>query len=158
GVAAFALLTVPVLAGLALKVQANQQQFGRTIADPYEGSVRPWMFVLPPPDNPVFSHLTSPFIQAHLGQLPNYEQAVYLGAVPVLLALVGVVLRRRMSVRARFAWPLLTVGALFCILLSLGPYLPLNPFKVGDWTNTGGVNHINNVTYYLFKLSSNFRF
>lgn len=155
---AFLVLAVPALLALTVQVSSNGGAFQRTLADLYQGSVRPWQFVLPPHDSPVFGGLTRTFIETHLGSLPNYEQAVYLGFIPVVLTIVAIVLRRRMLGSARYAWPLLVVGGLFCILLALGPYIPVNVFSVNAWVNTASVSHINNFPYYLFKISASFRY
>jgi hypothetical protein len=143
---------------LASHVSSNEQQYSRTFDDVYFSSPKIWQYLLPPHDNPLLGRFTRDAINRNLGLAPNYEQALYLGIVPVLLALVAIVLWRRPGARARYARPLLLVAAIVAALMSLGPFLPLNPLSVDAWRAPGAHGHIKNLTAYLYELSPSFRF
>jgi len=157
-IGAFLLVTVPLLAPLALKVGSEPETYERAGDDLFFSAVRPWQFFLPPHDNPIFGPMTRDFIQSHLGILPVYEQSTYLGFVPVVLAIAGLVLLRRASAAARFAaWPLL-VGGTVTALMTLGSYVPTQPFSVDNWMHLTPGERIKSISGYLFDVNGSFRY
>lgn len=157
-VAVFAAIALPLLLPLARRVASDQSTYARSLSDAYQASVRPWQYFLPPHDNPIFGRLTSGFVNANTGILPNYEQATYLGIVPVALGVVGLVFWRRLGSRARFALPVLIGSAVVAALMTLGPYLPLNIFSLDAWRDPLGGAHIKNLPYFLYELAPQFRY
>ena len=157
-IGAFALLTVPAVASIAFKVAADPGAYERASDDLYNNAVKPWMLVLPPHDNPIIGSISRDFINSHLGILPIYEQSVYLGLVPVLLALLGVIFAGRVGAAAAYARPLLVAGGLFTIVIMLGPALPRDPFSVDAWMAPGNVPHVTNFSKVMFDVSGAFRY
>jgi hypothetical protein len=160
GVAAgtFGLLIAPFVLPLMLKVGRDTETYSRSLEDLYLNAVKPWQYVLPPHDNPVLGDFTRDFIQTHTGILPVYEQSVYLGAVPAALAVLGLVGLRRARPQARYAAPILVVGALFMVLLSLGSALPINPFSIQAWMDPASVANLQNLSVPLFEVVPIFRY
>ncbi len=153
-------ILVPLLFTLISGVASDGAAYARSSFDLQINSVRPWQYVLPPHDNPIFDSLTANVIQTHTGVLPVYEQSVYLGIVPSLLALAGVVLvaRGRGRAAARFVVLPFLVAAAFMVVLSLGPRIPYEVTSIGDWlsptTNPSFPGPVN----LLFEVSANFRY
>jgi hypothetical protein len=156
--ATFLMITVPLLFNLISSVLRHPNQYTRLQSDLAINAVRPWMYILPPHDNPLFGPLTRDKIQSHLGILPVYEQSVYLGVVAVAFALVALALYRRASRTYRNAVLPLLAGAMFCGLLTLGPSIPLNVFSVSAWTTPSQHAHITGPNSLLFDLSQNYRY
>jgi hypothetical protein len=88
-------LTVSVLivAPFALRVVKTASSapatYSRGIDELNVWSARPWDYILPPPDNPVFGKLVSPFVLSHLHSSNVSEQTLYLGFVTMALAFTG---------------------------------------------------------------------
>jgi hypothetical protein len=160
GVAAgtFLLLTAPFVLDLMLKVGGDTETYSRSSTDLYLNAVKPWQYVLFPHDNPILGDLTRNFIQAHTGILPVYEQSLYIGIVPAVLAVAAMVGLGWARPQARQAVPILIVTALFMVVLSLGSALPKNPFSVGAWMDPGSVPHLENVSVPIFDLVPIFRY
>lgn len=156
--AVFAIVSVPLLLPLITKVLSNQGKYARQEADVAENAVRPWQYILPPHDNPVFGRYTSSVITRHTGIVPIYEQSVYLGVLPALLALGALVLWRRRDRRwSGIAAPLIA-GTLFCVALTLGPAIPVNVTSIGDWLSPGTNPQFPGPVKLLYALSPNFRY
>jgi hypothetical protein len=154
----FLAISVPLLFKLIDSVLSNPTKYARDANDLPFLAVHPWMYILPPHDNPIFGPFTRNAIQSHLGILPVYEQSVYLGAVAVAFSLVALVLfRKARAVYRSSAVPLL-VGAVFCGLLTLGPSIPLNVFSVSAWMAPSQHKHITGPDQLLFDISQDFRY
>jgi hypothetical protein len=156
--AAFAAISLPLLLPLIRRVASDESTYARSLSDAYQASVRPWQYFLPPHDNPIFGRFTSDFVNANTGILPNYEQATYLGIVPVALAIAGLVFWRRLGSRARFALPLLIGSAVVAALMTLGPYLPVNVLSIDAWRDPLSGPHVKNLPYFLYELAPQFRY
>lgn len=154
----FLVLAVPLLLNLINKVLSNQSTYARQEADLDYTAVRPWQYVLPPHDNPVFGSLTRDAILNHTGILPVYEQSVYLGAGAGLLALLALVWWSRARPAARVAYIPLLLGAAFCVVLTLGPKIPYNVTSIGDWLSPGTNPHFDGPVAWIYDLSPNFRY
>jgi hypothetical protein len=154
----FVVFVAPPLYALASDVASDPGAFGREFDDLYFSSVKPWMFFLPPHDNPVIGNLGEEFIYSHLLVLPLYEQAVYVGATVVVMTLVGVIFRRGVPERARWAMPALLTCAVVAFLFTLGPYIPLNVFSVDAWMNASAEPHVYNLPWFTFQVSAGFRY
>lgn len=132
------------------------------ISEAVRYSGRPWMLVTPPHDNP----LTPESVQAdtfrRLYDSPVYEQAIYLGLVALLLAIVACLRPGRRlggpSERARAARPYLLVGAATGLLIVMGPYVPLEAGYWQGWADPGGSRHLPSLGRLMFEISPNFRF
>jgi hypothetical protein len=156
--ATFLAIAVPLLWSLINNVLSHSSEYARQRNDLPFTAVRPWMYILPPHDNPVFGSLTRDKIQRFLGILPVYEQSVYLGAVAVAFALIALLFYRRASRVFRNAVFPLLAGAVFCGLLTLGPIIPLNVFSVQAWLTPNLYRHVTGPNSLLFDLSQNFRY
>ena len=156
--ATFLVIAVPLLFNLINSVLSHPGEYARQRYDLAINAVRPWMYILPPHDNPVFGALTRDKIQRFLGVLPVYEQSVYLGAVAVAFALIALVFYRKASRVYRGAVLPLLAGAVFCGLLTLGPTIPLNVFSVQAWLTPSPYTHVTGPNSLLFDLSQNFRY
>jgi hypothetical protein len=154
----FLLLAAPMIAPLAFRVASDTADYSRSAEDLYHNAVKPWQYVLPPHDNPIFGRFTRDFIQTHLGILPVYEQSVYLGLVAVVLAVLALVAWSHLRPEGRLAAPMLAAGAVFMIVLALGSELPVNPFSVRAWMDRASVPNITNVSVYVFDLLPTFRY
>ncbi len=158
--AVMGVILVPLLFTLIRGVATEGETYARSAFDLQINSVRPWQYLLPPHDNPIFDGLTADVIQRHTGVLPVYEQSVYLGIVPSLLALVAIVLvaRGRGPARARPAVLPLLVAAAFMVVLSLGPRIPYEVTSIGDWLSPSTNPSFPGPVNVLFELSANFRY
>ena len=156
--ATFLIVSVPLLWNLIDNVLSHSSTYARSKNDLAFTEVRPWMYILPPHDNPVFGSLTRGKIMRFLGILPVYEQSVYLGAVAVTLAFIALIWHRRTSQAFRGAVLPLLAGAVFCGLLTLGPIIPLNVFSVQAWLTPNRYTHVTGPNTLLFDLSPNFRY
>ena len=156
--ATFLVIAVPLLWSLITNVLSHSSEYARQRNDLAFTAVRPWMYILPPHDNPVFGSLTRDKIQRFLGILPVYEQSVYLGAVAVAFALIALFFYRKASRVFRNAVLPLLAGAVFCGLLTLGPTIPLNVFSVQAWLTPNLFTHVTGPNSLLFDLSANFRY
>lgn len=154
----FLVIAVPLLISLISKVLSDQGTYARQEADLDYTAVRPWQYVLPPHDNPVFGNLTSDVVLTHTGILPVYEQSVYIGVVAGLLALVALVWWSRARPAARVAFIPLLLGAAFCVLLTLGPKIPYEVTSIGDWLSPGTNPHFDGPVAWIYDLSPNFRY
>ena len=122
-------------------------------------SARPWMFFVPPHDNPIVGDRVEPWVMNHLYESPVHEQSLYIGYVLLLLAALGVWrLRRDAPERARFARPLLIAGAIAAFLITLGPYIPLDLDYWRLWADHAATTHAPSIGLPMFELAPIFRF
>ena len=125
-------------------------------------SARPWMFFIPPHDNPLAGERVRPWVMNHIFESPVYEQSIYLGYTVLLLALIGLWRMRggEVSEVARFARGLLVVGALAGVLIMLGPYIPLD-IGYGYWRNwqtPDATARVPSLGWLMYELGPVFRF
>lgn len=155
---AFGLVVIPLLLPLIRDVRSHPGQYARSASDVYQSNVKPWQYVLPPADNPLLGRLSRGFIEAHTGILPIYEQAVYIGIVPAIFAIIAFVWRRRTTSAARYSAAPLFAASLVAVALSFGTSVPRWPFQTQGWVDPASVAHVTNITTYLFDLSPVFRY
>jgi hypothetical protein len=151
-------LAVPLLLPLINKVLTDPTQYARSSFDLQINAVRPWQFILPPGDHPVLGDLTNDVITRHLGVLPVYEQNVYLGVIPVVLALAAFVLARGALPFARAAIIPLVLASCFFVLLMLGPNIPYEVTSIGDWLSPERNPHWEGPVLWLYEISASFRY
>lgn len=154
----FSIIAIPLLINLVVKVLSDPDEYARQRADIAFTAVRPWMYFLPPHDNPLFGDLSSDFILSNLGILPVYEQSVYLGAIAVLFSLVAVFFYRRANEALSGTLVALLAGAGFCVLLTLGMDIPISPFSIDHWISPSAYRHVTGPAEILYDLSPNFRY
>jgi hypothetical protein len=124
-------------------------------------SARPWMFVVPPLDNPLWGSRTANYVQQHLFEAPVYEQSIYIGLVVAILALAAVWRwgpTGPTSERAARSRLFFGAGALIAFVLMLGPYIPLDGSYYPNWADTSGIAKIPSLPLLIFKLGPMFRF
>lgn len=121
-------------------------------------SARPWMFVLPPHDNPFLGSLTRGFIQTHLFSMPVYEQGIYLGYTALGLTALALLRRRSLPQRAKKAIPFMVIGILAAGALMVGPYIPLDVRYYLRWDQPDATRHLPWIGYLMSKISGAFRF
>lgn len=154
-------VTVPFLLVSARGArEAGESVIEHPITEGIRYSARPWMFFVPPHDNPVVGERVRPWVMAHIFESPVYEQSIYLGYTLLLLALVAF-LGKRVGVlpdRARFARNLLLAGAFAGLLIMLGPYLPLERSYWRNWQTPDATSHLPSLGWVMFELGPVFRF
>jgi hypothetical protein len=160
-------LTALVLAGPLLLTSARgtaelgAEAVGHPITEAVRYSARPWMFFVPPHDNPVAGDRVTPWITMHLYDSPVYEQAIYLGYTALLLSLVALWRTRRGSSlpeRWRLGRELLLIGGLAGALIMMGPYLPLDKDYWRLWATPGATTHLPSLGWLMYELTPVFRF
>ena len=108
GVAVIIVLAGPLLVPSAQgAADAGSEAIEHPINEAVRYSARPWMFFVPPHDNPVVGDRLRPWIVQRIHDAPLYEQAVYLGYALMLLALLAFLPIRRLWSSSR-ASPLRT--------------------------------------------------
>lgn len=155
-VLAFLLVGGPMLFALFSQVTSNPDRFARAADDVVFTAVRPWQYLLPSADNPVFG--TADVINRHVSVLPIYEQDNYLGILALVLALAALLFARRAAEHARASFVPLLAGGAFLFLVTLGPDIPWNVFSIGDWLSPSTNSHWTGPVEYLYDLSPNFRY
>jgi hypothetical protein len=126
-----AAIIIPVeFAALAEQLTASRESIARSgrIRDFGELSVfssRPWNYLVPSIDHPVLGRLYEDFVRSRLGGSNVFEQTLYIGAVPLALLLVGIVMlaRARFDAEYRLYFVFFTVATLWMCFLSLPPMI-----------------------------------
>lgn len=159
-------ITATSLAGLALlafmiakPLQVyldNREGFSRPLSEAVRYSARPWAWVTPGIDHPVFGDRLESFYTAHLHDAPSYEQSLYLGFIPITLAILGVVMLRRSDLRMRIG--VVALIGLSGAVIALGPYLPLSTDYYAQWPAEGGSFKLPMPGLLMFELAPTFRF
>lgn len=119
----------------------------RGLAESVTLSSRPWEFLIPSIDHPVFGRFVEDFSRMHLHGSNIDEQTLYLGLVPLTLTVIGLiaVLQKRIhGERARLFW-FFAAGAALMAVMSGPPYVPIGRLKVPM------------PSYLAFALASKFR-
>src|SRR5215207_1308542 len=116
-------------------------------------SARPWMFFVPPHDNPIVGERVRPWVMAHIFESPVYEQSMYLGYVLIVLALAAFWRARasQLSDLERFARGLLLVGALAGLLMTVGPYIPLERGYWRNWQMLDATSQVPSLGWLMFE-------
>jgi hypothetical protein len=117
-----------------------------TLADLYQQSARPLMYVVPSGQNPVAGDLTRPFLQRHLWY-NNAEKSLYIGISIALLALVGGVCALLGRLPARAGPLALTFSAVTFVALA---------FSAPPRVDMAGIN-VPFPDYFVFQLQSGWR-
>jgi hypothetical protein len=112
-------------------------------------SARPWDFFVPMIYHPVFGKYTIDFIMSHLHGSNPVEQTIYLGYIPLLLALFAIYKWRKGSIQPGcesfailFSLALITVSLLFM----LPAYIQLHNITIPF-----------SLSYFLYRITSIFR-
>lgn len=97
------------------------RDFGELVAY----SSRPWEFLIPSIDHPVFGKYFVNFVRAHLHGSNVFEQTLYLGMVPLGFLLTGIILaiRGKFVAIQRTYFVFFALGALWMCFLSLPPQI-----------------------------------
>jgi hypothetical protein len=135
----------------------NRDTYVRPLSEAVRYSARPWAWFTPGLDHPVYGDDLVRFYYAHLHDAPSYEQALYLGYIPLALAVLGlwIGLRRpRLRRGAAFAGILGLCG----VIITLGPFLPLSTDYYASWAQEGGDAKLPLPGLLLFELAPTFRF
>jgi hypothetical protein len=116
---AAALLVVPLPLVLVVALHSGQvsTQFNRPVYL-IDLAARPYLWLLPHMDNPVFGSLSRDYIEAHALQPNRGELALYLGVVTLGLALAGLIAAARRQT-SRLAAALAAVTALVGVAFSV---------------------------------------
>lgn len=139
---------------------ATAKTYARPLNETIRYSIRPWSFVLPTLDNPVFGRFTSGFIQNHLYDCPVSEQSLYLGIIPIGLAVYCLmrVRREKDDKRVFGVWFSVLLG-LVALLFAIGPYIPLDPVNYYPrYMDVSKIPKIPSVSLLLYKVAPMFRF
>ena len=125
-------------------------------------SARPWMFFVPPHDNPIAGDRVEPWVLQHLYDSPVHEQSLYIGYALLLLALLSALRLPRSAGadgdRAQFSRPLLIAGAIAGVVIALGPYIPLDADYWRLWAQPAETRHIPSIGLPMFSIAPIFRF
>jgi hypothetical protein len=153
-------LLIPSARGAA---EAGSSVTSHPINEAVRYSARPWMFFVPPLDNPIVGDRVRPWVEQHLFESPVYEQSIYLGYTLLALAAIAFLPSRRrnpgdLPERARFARGLMLAGAVIGILIMIGPYIPLERSYWRMWQTPGATTHLPSLPWLMFHLAPVFRF
>jgi len=168
-VAAVGLATTAVVAFLAWKPLQmfldNRDSLSRPLSEAVRYSTRLYLWFVPGLDHPLWGDSLKSFYDGHLYDAPFNEQSMYLGYVPLALAILAlvVVLRARRSavgpmahLRRALGFALVVGGA--GAIIAVGPFLPLSPDYYSKWAEDGGAAKIPMVGWLMFELAPSFRF
>jgi hypothetical protein len=110
-------------------------------------STRPWDYLLPSIDHPMLGRFIENFIRKHLHGSNTGEQTLYLGAVPLSLFFVGLILaiKHKFSPRHRGYFLFYAAAAFWMCFISLPPYIPLGRFRIPL------------VSYFAYRIAPMFR-
>lgn len=123
------LMVLPVeFAAIAEQLTATRESVAlagrvRDFGDLFAFSSRPWDYLLPPIDHPVWGRFVEGFVRRNLHGSNVFEQTLYLGVVPLGLFLTGAVMWARDGFdapRARL-FAFFALGAVWMYFLSLPP-------------------------------------
>lgn len=160
-----ALVALALVGPLALpsitSLQSSEVVKAHPLTEAIRYSARPWMFFLPPHDNPVTGSLSKAWILTHLYDIPVYEQSAYLGYTAILLA--GIALWRVRATpgfadRALFSRYLLLAGGAIGLVIMMGPYLPLDISYWRLYSQPELTRHLPSLGVLMFHLAPMFRF
>jgi hypothetical protein len=155
-------LTVPFLIQSAREASEAGAEIEHPITEAVRYSARPWMFFVPPHDNPLVGERVRPWVLQHIFDSPVYEQSIYLGYAALALAVAALWWQRRglpdLSERARFARGVLIAGAVAGLLIMIGPYLPLERGHWRNWPTSESSAHIPSLGWLMYELGPVFRF
>lgn len=112
-------------------------------------SARPWDFFVPMIYHPVFGKYTIGFIMSHLHGSNPVEQTIYLGYIPLLLALFAIYKWRKGSIRAGHEG--------FAILFSLALIIVSLLFMLPAYIQLNNLTIPFSLSYFLYKITSIFR-
>jgi hypothetical protein len=162
GVVAVVLVTPLIVPSIRGAVNTGSVALEHPVNEAVRYSARPWMFLIPPEDNPVVGDRVRPWVQQHLFDSPVYEQSIYLGYTLLLLA--GVALwpvrrgRGNLSDRARFGRGVALAGFVAGLLITIGPYIPLERSYWRLWATPGATLRVPSLPWLMFHLAPEFRF
>jgi O-antigen/teichoic acid export membrane protein len=156
GLAALAVLAFLVSKPLGLYLE-NRDSLERPLSEAVRYSTRPLLWLTPGVDHPVFGEHLRPFYDGHLHDAPFNEQSMYLGVMPLLLAIVGAVAAIRGARIRRAVGFALVVGGTGA-LIALGPFLPLATDYYARWPEEGGGAKLPLPGRLMFELAPSFRF
>lgn len=106
------------------------QSYGRSLKDLFVFAAKPWDYLIPSVRNPFVGSLAAPFVANHLYGSNIVEQTLYLGLVPLGLALTAWRSRGILDARTRPAAGYFLVLAIVALWWSAPPYLPLGAFRI----------------------------
>lgn len=161
GAVAIALATPFLVISARGAAEAGSEVIEHPITEAVRYSARPWMFFVPPHDNPIVGERVRPWVLQHIFESPVYEQSIYLGYTALALVIAALWRRRRgadLSERALFARGLLLAGALAGLLIMMGPYLPLERAYWRNWQTPDATAHIPSLGWLMYELGPVFRF
>lgn len=135
----------------------NRELFERPLSDGVRYSARPFAWLTPGIDHPVFADNVAGVYAAHLHDAPSHEQALYLGYVPLALVLLAALLAIRVPAIRRPLGIAALVGGTG-LVIALGPYLPLASGYYQGWADTSEITKIPLPSRLLFEIAPTFRF
>jgi hypothetical protein len=143
-------LVMPFLANVLKSSSANPSMYAHNFDELIVWSARPWEYFMPAITNPIFGKLTSSFLKTH-GHLSNqFEQTIYLGFIPMVLAFVAVVVysfrrKKPMGKVLGFATTFFLLAGIASAIASAPPYIPIAGIKIPLFS------------YFAFKILPMFR-
>ena len=122
-------ITLVSLAAAVFPIISNWIQvkasFGRSINELYVYSARPLEYLTPSIDNLFFGRLIEKFASSKLHQSNFFEQTLYLGFTPLILAGIAISSFKKVNKRTRFIIYLGLTGALTALIFSAPPTVSL---------------------------------
>lgn len=125
--------------------------YARNIGELFTYSARPWEYLLPAIDHPLFGQYVAPFLSSHMHGSNAVEQTIYLGYVPMILALLALVLYKKSKNNEinmndfAFVITFFILAAFVAFLFSVPPILEIGSISVPM------------PSYFTFKFASMFR-
>ena len=99
--------------------------FGRSMNELYIFSARPLEYLTPSIDNPFFGPFIEKFASGRLHQSNFFEQTLYLGFTPLVLAGIAIYSFKKANKRTRFIIYISLTGALTALIFSAPPTVSL---------------------------------
>lgn len=123
------ILGLVVVIGVTYPILTRWQEvktiYGRSIEELYIYSARPLEYLTPSIDNPIFGPYVQRFVDLNLHRSNVFEQSLYLGFIPLILAVLAVAGLKRYGKKERFFIYASMVGGAGALLFSAPPTINL---------------------------------
>ncbi|KKM78947.1 hypothetical protein LCGC14_1354870 [marine sediment metagenome] len=126
-----AIIIVPLSLHIVKTASSAPSTYTKNLGELYVYSARPWDYLLPSLDNPIFGKYSYKYIVDNIHGSNPVEQTLYLGYIPLTLALLAIALRRKKKSgkgedeTTNFATGFFIFGAFVALWFSVSPTLEI---------------------------------
>lgn len=131
----------------------------RPLKDLFTYSAKPWDYLLPSVYNPFLGKLSKPITDSLLIGSNYTEQTLYLGIIPLILALYSVWLywKNKIDASQKSYIRFLFFTGLLMLIFSAPPFVPLGEFKIAEGGEIITKYKLYFPSYFLYKIAPMFR-